>query len=72
MEYLVHPQCGMVYQNCFIECFINICGAECKSLCGVECKTLCAGNCEPLCAANCGLCGARACVGKMIPEPYGG
>jgi hypothetical protein len=37
-----------------------------------NCETLCAANCETLCAANCSLCGARSCVGKMVPEPYGG
>lgn len=49
MEYLVHPQDGMIDQNCFIKCLVYVCGAECSS-----------------------LCGARSCVGKMVPEPYGG
>lgn len=40
--------------------------------CGANCEMLCAANCETLCAANCSLCGARSCVGKMVPEPYGG
>lgn len=72
MEYLVHPQDGMIDQNSFMKCFINVCVAECDSLCGANCETLCAANCETLCAANCSLCGARACFGKMVPEPYGG